>query len=282
MWAVGVWRRGGAGRVVYTALEIAIVPAIPLTMAAGALFGVGPGLVVVSLASTAAAALAFLIARYAARDKVSCTPGAGAADAAGADAAGATIQMVEEGVVWLVRLRHAFRAGNRTGQGQQEVRGNRQSYWQRQLQGAAQPASVRFVPIPCAGRPGRGSKLGGRAQVVLLLRLSPLLPLALSNYLYGLTSVDFVPYVLGSWLGQLPGTFAYVSAGVSVGDLRLCASAPHSEMRMNVPAAQGMHLTPLSWGYIRLRIKYGERVHCRCGCARSRAVLQTRAVHDRA
>ena len=50
-------------------------------------------------------------------------------------------------------------------------------------------------------------------QVVLLLRLSPLLPLALSNYLYGLTSVDFVPYVLGSWLGMLPGTIAYVSAG---------------------------------------------------------------------
>lgn len=55
---------------VYTALELVIIPAIPLTMAAGVLFGVGPGLVVVSLASTAAAALAFLIARYAARDKV--------------------------------------------------------------------------------------------------------------------------------------------------------------------------------------------------------------------
>ena len=53
-------------------------------------------------------------------------------------------------------------------------------------------------------------------QVVLLLRLSPLLPLALSNYLYGLTSVDFVPYVLGSWLGMLPGTIAYVSAGERV------------------------------------------------------------------
>jgi SNARE associated Golgi protein len=53
----------------------------------------------------------------------------------------------------------------------------------------------------------------GCLQVVLLLRLSPLLPLALSNYLYGLTSVDFVPYVLGSWLGMLPGTIAYVSAG---------------------------------------------------------------------
>ncbi|KAK3177427.1 hypothetical protein Dsin_032684 [Dipteronia sinensis] len=33
------------------------------------------------------------------------------------------------------------------------------------------------------------------------------------NYLYGLTSVKFVPYVLGSWLGMLPGTWAYVSAG---------------------------------------------------------------------
>ena len=50
-------------------------------------------------------------------------------------------------------------------------------------------------------------------KVVLLLRLSPLLPLAASNYLYGLTSVGLVPYILGSWLGMLPGTLAYVSAG---------------------------------------------------------------------
>ena len=52
-----------------------------------------------------------------------------------------------------------------------------------------------------------------RPQVVTLLRLSPLLPLALSNYLYGLTSVDLPSYVAGSWLGMLPGTIAYVSAG---------------------------------------------------------------------
>lgn len=52
-----------------------------------------------------------------------------------------------------------------------------------------------------------------RAQVVTLLRLSPLLPLALSNYLYGLTSVDLPSYVAGSWLGMLPGTIAYVTAG---------------------------------------------------------------------
>lgn len=58
--------------------------------------------------------------------------------------------------------------------------------------------------------------------MVTLLRLSPLLPLALSNYLYGLTSVDLPSYVAGSWLGMLPGTIAYVTAGAPVvakGDL---------------------------------------------------------------
>lgn len=34
-------------------------------------------------------------------------------------------------------------------------------------------------------------------KVVTLLRLSPLLPFSLGNYLYGLTSVKFLPYVLG-------------------------------------------------------------------------------------
>ena len=50
-------------------------------------------------------------------------------------------------------------------------------------------------------------------RVVTLLRLSPLLPLALSNYFYGLTSVDLPAYVAGSWLGMLPGTILYVIAG---------------------------------------------------------------------
>ncbi len=55
---------------VYALLELAIIPAIPLTMTAGVLFGVLPGLAVVSASGTLAATLSFLIARYAARDKV--------------------------------------------------------------------------------------------------------------------------------------------------------------------------------------------------------------------
>jgi uncharacterized membrane protein YdjX (TVP38/TMEM64 family) len=40
-------------------------------------------------------------------------------------------------------------------------------------------------------------------KVVTLLRLSPLLPFSLGNYLYGLTSVKFLPYVLGRLVSTL-------------------------------------------------------------------------------
>lgn len=127
---------------VYAGLELLALPAIPLTMTAGAIFGVGAGTAVVSIAATIAATGAFLISRYLARDRV--------------------------------------------------------AEWARK--------NPKFAAIDRAiGRDG--------LRVVTLLRLSPLLPLAASNYLYGLTSVDLPSYVLGSWAGMLPGTFAYVAAG---------------------------------------------------------------------
>ncbi|KAF9603539.1 hypothetical protein IFM89_037020 [Coptis chinensis] len=128
--------------VVYAGLEILAIPAIPLTMSAGVLFGTYTGTIIVSISGTVAATLAFLIARYFARERI--------------------LKMVE---------------GNK-----------------------------KFLAIDKAiGENG--------FRVVTLLRLSPLLPFSLGNYLYGLTSVKFLPYVLGSWLGMLPGTWAYVSAG---------------------------------------------------------------------
>jgi len=54
---------------------------------------------------------------------------------------------------------------------------------------------------------------------VLLLRLSPLLPFALSNYLYGLTSVDFPGFFWGTLFGFMPGTIAYVYFGQGVRDV---------------------------------------------------------------
>ncbi|CAN8304385.1 unnamed protein product [Cochlearia groenlandica] len=127
---------------VYAGLEILAIPALPLTMSAGLLFGSLVGTIIVSVSGTMAASVAFLIARYFARDRI--------------------LKLVE---------------GNK-----------------------------KFLAIDKAiGENG--------FRVVTLLRLSPLLPFSLGNYLYGLTSVKFVPYVFGSWLGMLPGSWAYVSAG---------------------------------------------------------------------
>ncbi|KAG5179712.1 snare associated Golgi protein-domain-containing protein, partial [Tribonema minus] len=54
-------------------------------------------------------------------------------------------------------------------------------------------------------------------RIILLLRLSPLLPFSLSNYLYGTTAVPFWEYLAASILGFLPGTIAYVYGGDRLG-----------------------------------------------------------------
>lgn len=69
-------------------------------------------------------------------------------------------------------------------------------------------ASPRFAAIDRAVRQ-EGWK------VVALLRLSPLVPFSLSNYLYGLTAVRFWPYLLASAAAMLPGTVLYVALGAA-------------------------------------------------------------------
>jgi uncharacterized membrane protein YdjX (TVP38/TMEM64 family) len=65
--SLGVWGPFLFG-LTYVATALLLAPASAWTLAAGALFGLGGGMVVASLSSTTAAALAFLIARHAARD----------------------------------------------------------------------------------------------------------------------------------------------------------------------------------------------------------------------
>jgi uncharacterized membrane protein YdjX (TVP38/TMEM64 family) len=126
----------------YALAVVALVPASPLTVAAGALFGPVVGVVVVSLASTTGAALAFLVARYLARDAV---------------------------LRWVRRHPRYHAIDRAIGEGG----------W----------------------------------RVVALLRLSPLVPFNLQNYLYGLTAIRFWPCVLTSWAAMLPGTVVYVYLG---------------------------------------------------------------------
>ncbi len=137
----------------YVVAALIFVPGSALTLAAGAVFGLWWGTLIVSIAATCAAALAFLIGRYLARDAVRA---------------------------WAAR-RPKFRAID---------------------------AAI-----------GQGGW-----KVIALLRLSPVVPFSLGNYLFGLTAIGFLPYVLTSWIAMLPGTFLYVYLGYA-GRAGLAASA---------------------------------------------------------
>ena len=61
-------------------------------------------------------------------------------------------------------------------------------------------------------------------KVVLLLRISPLLPYTISNYIYGLTAVDFVHYLIASAIGLVPMVAVYVSIGAAGREAALVAA----------------------------------------------------------
>ena len=71
------WTQANPGRAwaifvaVYVIATVCFVPATPMTVAAGAIFGVGQGFLLVSLASTLGATAAFFVGRTLARDWVS-------------------------------------------------------------------------------------------------------------------------------------------------------------------------------------------------------------------
>ncbi len=156
----GVWGPAVFG-LVYVVAVVLFVPASPLTLAGGAAFGLGTGLVTVSIASTTGAACAFLISRYIARRKVA--------------------EMLEH----RPRLKAIDTAIRRRG-------------W----------------------------------KIVALLRLTPA-PFAISNYVFGVTPVRFLPYVGASWAFMLPATFLYVYLGY-LGGAALAAAADGGQSTTSV------------------------------------------------
>lgn len=141
-------RLGPLGLLVFVILYVVnaalLGPAWLLTLVAGLAFGLVKGILVVWIAATAAAALAFLVARYFARSRVEK----------------------------LARRNENFEAVDRA---------IAKNGW----------------------------------KVVLLLRISPFFPYTIANYLYGLTAVRFVPYVLATAAGILPMVAIYVSIGAA-------------------------------------------------------------------
>ncbi len=75
--------------------------------------------------------------------------------------------------------------------------------------------SPRFTALDTAlGREGR--------RIVLLLRLSPVFPFNMLNYVLGVTRVTFRDYLVAS-IGMLPGTVLYVYYGHVVGNVAVLA-----------------------------------------------------------
>ncbi len=57
-------------------------------------------------------------------------------------------------------------------------------------------------------------------KAVLLVRLIPNVPFDMQNYGFGFSQVRFSAYALGTLVGILPGSFAYVYLGYSLTDVR--------------------------------------------------------------
>eukprot|EP01018_Ginkgo_biloba_P020408 Gb_07466 [translate_table: standard] len=56
-------------------------------------------------------------------------------------------------------------------------------------------------------------------KIVLLLRLVPLLPFNMLNYLLSVTPIGIGQYILASWMGMVPITLALVYVGTTIKDL---------------------------------------------------------------
>ena len=127
----------------YLIAETLAVPATPLALSAGYLFGFGQGFTVVLAAATAAACIGFVVGKTFLR-----------------------------------------------------------SYVETILQ-----QNPKFAKIDRAvGQKG--------FKLLVLVRLSPIFPFSISNYIYGASSIDFVSYFWGTLLGFTPSTLAYVYTGM--------------------------------------------------------------------
>jgi uncharacterized membrane protein YdjX (TVP38/TMEM64 family) len=137
---LGAWGILAFG-LIYVLATLLLAPGSVMSVAAGVAFGYW-GLPFVLVSATSGAALAFLLARYAAHDSVSA----------------------------LLEDKPKFKA---------VARAIDEEGW----------------------------------KIVALVRLSPQVPFAVTNYFFGVTNVGFWPFVITTALGVAPATFVYISIG---------------------------------------------------------------------
>ena len=74
-----------------------------------------------------------------------------------------------------------------------------------------------FIAVKLAGYPAisglEGALSFGGWKLVLLTRLSPVLPYTLLNYAFSLTRIRFSHFVLATWAGMIPGKMFYLYLG---------------------------------------------------------------------
>lgn len=80
-------------------------------------------------------------------------------------------------------------------------------------------------------------------KVVLMLRISPILPYTIANYLYGLTAIRFVPYMIATAVGILPMVAVYVSIGAVGREAALAAAGGHRSVAEWIVLGVGLILT---------------------------------------
>lgn len=81
-------------------------------------------------------------------------------------------------------------------------------------------------------------------KIVVLTRLSPLLPFGLLNYGFGLSKVPLRTFAVASWLGMLPGTWLYCYLGSAARTLTdLAQSNPSTSVTRNVFLGFGLAAT---------------------------------------
>jgi len=100
------------------------------------------------------------------------------------------------------------------------------------LCGATTRACGQFLIARLLGREAVARLLKGQAAAldqkiaangfttVLLIRLIPNIPFDMQNYGLGFSQVRFGPYAVATFLGMIPGSFAFVYLGYSLTDLR--------------------------------------------------------------